>query len=187
MRQVDEGESRVVLSRLRTVLATGVRGDAVELGCYKGEMSVRLGLELVDTDKDLWLYDSFEGLPEKGAFDGGSTEFARGELAATLDEVLGKFRKQGLVEPFVVKGWFSELTGRELPVEICFAFLDGDFYESIKDSLRLVVGRMTPGGVVVVHDFRNGKLPGVRRAVAEFVEENGVALTEEGGLGVLRF
>jgi O-methyltransferase len=57
------------------------------------------------------------------------------------------------------------LEAEDLPDKIAFAFLDGDFYESIRDSLRLVGPRMSEGGVIVVHDYTNPALPGVRKAV----------------------
>ena len=68
----------------------------------------------------------------------------------------------------IKKGWFSELTDKDLPEKIAFAFLDGDFYESIRDSLRLVAPRMAEGGIIVVHDYTNPALPGVKRAVEEY-------------------
>ena len=48
-----------------------------------------------------------------------------------------------------------ELTDQDLPEKIAFVFLDGDFYESIRDSLRLVASRMAEEGIVVVHDYTN--------------------------------
>ena len=180
MKQVGEGELRVILKWLEQVVSVGVRGDVVEMGCYKGETSIMIGEKLVGTGKDLWVYDSFEGLP-------GGGEFVRGELRASVSDVVSRFRKEGLAEPYVVKGWFSELTEGDMPREICFAFLDGDFYESIADSLRLVAPRMVKGGAIVIHDYRNGKLPGVRRAVEEFARSNGCNVREEEGLGILRF
>ena len=54
-----------------------------------------------------------------------------------------------------------------MPEKIAFAFLDGDFYESIKDSLRLVIPKMSRDGVIIVHDYTNLALPGVKRAVDE--------------------
>jgi O-methyltransferase len=180
MKQMSEGEVGVVLKWLAMMLRDRVTGDGVEMGCYKGETSVLLGAELRGTDKSLWVYDSFEGLP-------GGGEFARGELRADESEVLRRFKKAGLSEPYIVKGWFSKLSVKDMPEEICFAFLDGDFYESISDSLRLVAPRMVRGGVVMVHDFRNGRLPGVKRAVMEFAQNFDGELREDGGLAVLKF
>ena len=57
----------------------------------------------------------------------------------------------------------------DLPEKIAFAFLDGDFYESIKDSLKLVIPKMVEDGALVIHDYSNPALPGVKKAVDEFV------------------
>ena len=86
----------------------------------------------------------------------------------TKREVKLRFLKAGLPVPVIKKAWFSDLTGEDLPEKIAFAFLDGDFYESIRDSLRLVVPRMSEGGVIVVHDYTNPALPGVKKAVDEW-------------------
>ena len=75
--------------------------------------------------------------------------------------------------PVIKKAWFRDLASEDVPERIAFAFLDGDFYESIRDSLRLVVPRMSEGGVIVVHDYNNPALPGVRRAVEEWVQNMG--------------
>lgn len=120
--------------------------------------------------KKLWIYDSFEGLPEKSEVDESvlGLAFRGGELAVTKREVKERFLRAGLPVPVIKKGWFADLKDEDLPERIAFAFLDGDFYESIKDSLRLVVPRMALGGVLVVHDYSNPALPGVRKAVDEW-------------------
>ena len=70
----------------------------------------------------------------------------------------------------IKKAWFKDLTEGDLPEKIALAFLDGDFYESIKDSLKLVERKMVNGGVIVVHDYNNLALPGVSRAVDEWLK-----------------
>ena len=72
--------------------------------------------------------------------------------------------------PVIKKAWFKDLVESDLPEKIAFAFLDGDFYESIRDSLKLVVPKMVRGGVLVVHDYTNPALPGVSKAVDEFTQ-----------------
>ena len=118
----------------------------------------------------LWIYDSFEGLPEKSAFDESvlGRDFRGGELSVTKREVKERFLRAGLPVPMIKKAWFSDLTSSDLPERIAFAFLDGDFYESIRDSLKLVEPRMVEGGVLIVHDYTNIALPGVRKAVDEW-------------------
>jgi O-methyltransferase len=58
---------------LRDTLFFGVPGDVVELGCYQGHTSVLLQDILVEegaVERQLHLYDSFEGLPSPSDHDG---------------------------------------------------------------------------------------------------------------------
>ncbi len=170
--QIPDRETKVLLDELGTVL--DLSGDVVEFGCYAGDTSVLLAQKIKDTDKWLWLYDSFEGLPEKTAEDRSASgwRFKAGELRVSEDTVAHKFNKYKLPDPVIKKAWFDELDkDSDLPNEICFALLDGDFYNSIKTSLELVVGKMVDGGIIVVHDYRNQDLPGSAKAVNEFIEK----------------
>lgn len=166
---------------LAEVLQEYNRGGAVEKPVEKSVDKVvdkmgksgGMGVEKGGTGggaKKLWIYDSFEGLPEKSDCDESvlGVDFKGGELFVTKREVKGRFLRAGLPVPVIKKGWFSDLTSADLPERIAFAFLDGDFYESIRDSLRLVTGRMMDGGILVVHDYTNPALPGVKRAVDEW-------------------
>ncbi|MBR3115787.1 class I SAM-dependent methyltransferase [Candidatus Saccharibacteria bacterium] len=126
--------------------------------------------------KRLWIYDSFEGLPEKRLEDESvlGEAFRAGELGVTKREVKERFLRAGLPVPVIKKGWFADLTGDEMPEKIALAFLDGDFYESIRDSLRLVASRISSGGVLIVHDYTNPALPGVKKAVDEWLKRQNV-------------
>ena len=72
--------------------------------------------------------------------------------------------------PVIKKAWFKDLVYEDLPEQVAFAFLDGDFYESIRDSLKLVENKMAAGGIIIVHDYNNPALPGVMTAVDEWLE-----------------
>ena len=173
--QVSEKETARILELARECLE--VPGDYVELGCYKGDTSLLLTDMLRGhAMKRLWIYDSFEGLPEKTSADESvlGENFRSGELGVTKREVKERFLRAGLPVPVIKKAWFKDLTPEDLPGEIAFAFLDGDFYESIRDSLRLVTSKMNEKGVLVVHDFSNPALPGVVKAVEEWREANKV-------------
>ena len=93
-----------------------------------------------------------------------------GELAATRKGFLQQFKKAGLRPPVVHKGWFAELMPHDVPEDIMFAFLDGDYYQSIMDSLRLVTPKLTPDAVLVVDDYANEALPGAARAVDAWLQ-----------------
>ena len=109
-------------------------------------------------------------MPEKSEADESvlGINFKSGELLVTKREVKQRFLKAGLPVPVIKKAWFSDLTSEDLPEQIAFAFLDGDFYESIRDSIKLVAPKMSEDGVMIVHDYTNPALPGVKKAVDEW-------------------
>lgn len=166
--QVSAGETEKILELAKECLV--LEGDFVELGCYKGDTSLMLAEILKGTDKKLWIYDSFEGLPEKKSEDESvmGVDFKAGELLVTKRDVKERFLRAGLPVPVIKEAWFNELMDADLPQKIAFAFLDGDFYESIRDSLRLVENKMVKGGIIVVHDYDNPALPGVEKAVEKW-------------------
>lgn len=146
-------------------------GDFVELGCYRGDTSILLGQLLKSTDKKLFAYDSFAGLPAKTTEDcsGAGANFQAGELLVAKREVADKLRKHGLRNVILKKAWFDQLTDADLPPQIAFAFCDGDLYQSIRVSLSLVLPRLTERGIIIVHDYNSPELPGSSRAVDEFL------------------
>jgi predicted O-methyltransferase YrrM len=169
--QIPTRETDIIVAELRKT--ADISGDVVEFGCYAGDTSVILAAEMKNNpDKWLYLYDSFEGLPEKTAADEAPQgwRFQAGELRVSEDTVAHKFKKLSLPDPVIKKAWFNELTDDDLPTVISFALLDGDFYESIKVSLEKVVPRLSVGGIIVVHDYRNPALPGSAKAVNEFMD-----------------
>ena len=196
MKQVADSETNEILKIARECL--GLPGDFVELGCYEGDTSLLLAELLRDANsgdansgredaKRLWIYDSFEGLPAKtdADFSVAGEAFQAGVLAVSKREVKLRFLRAGLPVPVITKGWFSDLTDNDLPPKIAFAFLDGDLYESIRDSLKLVENKMIDGGIIIVHDYNNPELPGVTKAVDEWLK--GRKLIQRDTLAIIKF
>ena len=191
MQQVTARETEILLQELTKTLKNNVPGDVVEFGCYKADTSV-LYQKLLESmgygvpiqsenqanqtsQKILWLYDSFEGLPAKTSEDNSAAgdAFQAGELLVTKREVIEKFKKMGLKLPKIKKAFFDDLDIiYDIPEKISYAFLDGDLYQSIKTSLHLVTEKMSPGGIIIVHDYNNPELPGSARAVDEWLKDH---------------
>jgi O-methyltransferase len=170
--QVNTDQLRVILVELEKVLEQGTEGGVVEFGCYIGTTSLFIR-RLLDERKDMrefHAYDSFEGLPPKGPQDSSvaGDQFVAGELAVSKKQFMREFQKANLRPPIVHKGWFKDLTAAEVPEKIAFAFLDSDFYESIRDSLKLVLPRLQKDGVIIIDDYAREALPGVAKAASEF-------------------
>jgi O-methyltransferase len=171
--QIEEVELLVILQELEKTLSLNIEGDVCEFGCFVGTTSLflqRLILKLAPKKK-LYLYDSFDGLPEKSKEDqsAAGTEFIQGELIATKSQLKLNFKKAGLPLPNIKKAWFKDLKPKDTPNKICFAFLDGDFYESIKDSLSLIKEKVSIGGTIIIDDYDNPALPGAKKAADEFL------------------
>jgi len=188
--QVDTRELTAILSELEHLLAGGKRGSIVELGCYVGTTSLfirRLMNEYKVTD-EFHVYDSFEGLPEKTFQDVSvaGDQFVVGALYAARHTLLENFKKARLQAPIVHKGWFSDLVPKDMPDGILFAFLDGDYYESIRDSLKLVENKLLPGAIIIVDDYASEALPGAAKAADEWASRKGYRIQNMASLGIIR-
>ena len=186
--QVDERELAIILRELEKVLVADVEGDVVEFGCYVGTTSVPMGQRLMTIDKRLFVYDSFEGLPEKAQEDQSptGTQFVAGELSTTKKQLVKNFRRANVPLPTIVKGWFSDVTPAQVPDIISFAYLDGDYYHSVRDPLKLIWGRLSPGAIVLVDDYANEALPGTAKAVDEWLHTHPAKLRVEHSLAIIR-
>lgn len=163
--------------------STGADGDVCEFGVAQGATSALLANEIRFSAKQLWLFDSFQGLPrptEKDVltndiFDLGSIEKYAGTMASPVDMV--KARLQEIDFPKartrIVPGFIEKtVKSATLPDTVCFAYVDFDFYEPILTTLRFLRQRLSVGGVVVVDDYGFFS-SGVKTAVDEFAAEAG--------------
>ncbi|HEX8227548.1 MAG TPA: TylF/MycF/NovP-related O-methyltransferase [Candidatus Saccharimonadales bacterium] len=190
--QIKRPALEVVLANLEKVLRTGVEGDVVEFGCYIGTTSLFIR-RLLDAHgqsdtRQFHVYDSFEGLPPKSPQDNSpvGADFKAGELSVSKKQLQVEFARARLRAPIVHKGWFGKLQGGDVPQHIAFAFLDGDFYGSIFDSLKLVWPRMAAGGIICFDDYKRDALPGVERAVHDYFQGKPPEVRVAHNIGVLR-
>ena len=183
--QVSKEELRVIMRELQTALT--VPGDVVEFGCYVGTTSLFLQRITGPAGKTLHVYDSFAGLPPKTLADQSpaGAQYKPGELAATKAQLITNFKHAGLPLPVIHKNWFADLLPGDVPEPICFAYLDGDFYESIHDSLRLVWPKLSPGAVVVVDDYQHEALPGAQKAVDDWLRTHPARLRVQASLAII--
>lgn len=172
---INSDQVRKLVESLVYVINNNIEGDVVEFGCYVGESSkyLRKTLDVLNSEKQLFVYDSFEGLPPLSKYEEG-TGWRPSTLKTTQEVLINNFERNGLVPPRITKGWFKDVSEENLPDKISFAFLDGDFYDSIYDSLTKVYDRMTDGGVILFHDFRRPDLPGVDAAIRDFFSERNI-------------
>lgn len=186
--QVNKEQASVILTELERTLERGAQGAVVEFGCYIGTTSlfIRRLLDAAGDKREFHVYDSFEGLPPKTVEDESRAgeQFQAGELSVSKKDFLQQFKKAGLRAPYVHKGWFADLTEADVPDTIAFAFLDGDFYESIRNSLQLVLPRMQKGGTIIADDYAREALPGAAKAVHEYFRPEQIQTSHN--LGIIK-
>jgi hypothetical protein len=185
-----DAESMVGLRRLANiresveqVLADGVPGDLVETGVWRGGSCIFMRGILAaygDSDRRIWVCDSFEGLPEHdGRYEAdiGDQFHTFTELAISVGEVQDNFRRYGLLDDRVefLKGWFADTLGAAPIEQIAVLRLDGDMYSSTMDALEPLYDKVSPGGFVIVDDY--GAVPACAQAIHDFRDARGI--TEE--------
>src|SRR5258705_1691562 len=175
------GEAIYIIQNLHEGLR--VPGDVCEFGVAQGATSRLLASEIMSTDRNLWLFDSFEGLPAPGPqdklindiFSLGSMDKYKGTMASPEAEVRAKLDSIGFppARTKVKKGWVSDsIKSCELPAQVAFAYVHFDFYEPIKDALEFLDSRMLPAGRIVVDDYGFFS-EGAQLAVDQFVARVG--------------
>lgn len=170
----------------QNVNRAGVEGDFAELGVARGGCASLLGMSAFEKGapaRKLWLFDSYEGLPEPGEQDfvaSGDTgdhvrPLPKGSCFGALEEVRWlTLEKFGLPEDRIefVQGWFEDTVPvvRDRIEKLAILRIDGDWYESTKVCLEGLFGKVQPGGVVIIDDYDS--CIGAKRAVDEFVANN---------------
>jgi hypothetical protein len=157
-----------------------VEGDVCEFGVAQGAISAVLAHEIKNTNKNLWLFDSFEGLPEPSEkdilindlFHLGSMQAYKGVFSYPEDIV--KARLSDIHFPpdriRIVPGFIEKtINGSNLPKMVCFAYLDFDLYEPILIALHFLDTVLQPGGFIIIDDY-DFFTKGPKFAVDEFYE-----------------
>ena len=169
--QVERNELIALLGEFIRVIKNS-DGAIVEFGCYIGTTSlyIRRILDMLEQHNEFYVYDSFEGLPDKRSEDISplGIQFVAGELQVTKKQFIREFHKAGLKLPVIHKCWFSNLSAEDVPDAISFAFLDGDYYESVMTPLKLIESKLAKNAVIVIDDYGNQALPGAAKAVDEW-------------------
>ncbi len=160
-----------------------IQGNVAECGVFRGDYSKFLS-EFFPNRK-LYLFDTFEGFSdsdlevERNIGDDRfvNNAFNDKEIFNCTNEelVLNKINNKEMVN--IKKGFFPE-TAIGLDDKFCFVHLDMDLYQPIYAGLEFFYEKMYGGGVIVVHDYNTGSLPGVRKAIKDYEKNYKIKLAK---------
>ena len=196
---VGSGGLEATYAAAATIIKDDIPGCFVECGVAEGGCAGLMATLATreQRGRKMWLFDSFEGLPEPtndDYADGWTGEHVRplpkGSCLGTIERVNDVlFNQFGADRDSVVlvKGWFQDTLAptRTRLGPIAILRIDGDWYESTKCCLESLYDQVVPGGYCIVDDY--GVCAGCKKAVDEFLTARGenVGLVSDGRGGVL--
>ena len=180
-----------LLKSVDYVVQQPVAGDFVECGVWRGGSIMAMALrlhELGAQDRDLWLFDTFEGMTEPSGVD---IEATSGKTAkelldttavddgdnvwciASLNDVKANVFGTGYPQSafHFIQGDVALTLNNTIPDRIALLRLDTDWYESTRISLERLFPRLEIGGVCILDDY--GHWMGARKAVDDYFNDYG--------------
>jgi len=177
----------------KEVVNKNIEGSLVECGVAGGGCAALMALVANDNNvrsRELWLFDSFEGLPNPTNKDFLNEcskiagEFIRplekGSCLGTYEEVQKLLFSKFRIDPknvVMVRGWFQDTLPQYKGKinKISLLRIDADWYESTKCCLDNFYDNVVGGGFVVIDDYET--CFGAKRALNEFLQERKLAVT----------
>jgi len=177
-----------LIQAVRYVIHNDIEGDIVECGTWKGGsmMAVALTLKRLGAQRDLYLFDTFEGMTKPGdkdvSYTGESASQKFEQLRtgndcsnwakASLKDVEKEMCSWGYDAARIhfIKGRVEDTIPANAPKPISLLRLDTDWHASTAHALIHLFPRLSKNGVLILDDY--GHWLGARKAVDEHIAEN---------------
>ncbi len=175
------------------VVKNNIPGDFVECGVWKGGSSMLIALTLLKfrvNDREIWMYDTYEGMSEPGEVDkdptGGKAhdiwtklkEGAKsGWCVSSLEEVKNNLFVTNYPTELLhfIPGMVESTIPEQMPEkDIALLRLDTDWYESTKHEMHFMFPLLVHSGVLIIDDY--GHWEGAKKAIDEYVKHHNIAL-----------
>jgi len=150
-----------------------IKGDIAEVGVYKGGSAFLMAS--VEQGKNLYLFDTFEGLPSEENIDIKGKKIDIQPDSGWLDDTSDKTTldfvlKSGIDKDkvHIRKGWFPKTAEGLEDNKFSIVNLDSDLYQTTYDSLEYFFPRLSPGGRIISHDYNCLGCPGVKQAYKDY-------------------
>jgi O-methyltransferase len=172
-----------------------IEGSWVECGIMEGQQPRTTCFTILKNNfkiRDIYMYDTFSGLPEPGEHD-FSNSLNREELLkiwvsmktgdntnafcyCSLEQAKKYVNSTNYPQDKLhfIKGDVLETLNKKenIPDKICILRLDTDWYDSSKYELEKLYNNVVDGGIVILDDYFEWN--GQRKATDEFFKENNI-------------
>ncbi len=181
-----------LIDATRYIVRNEIPGAFVECGVFKGGSMMAVAFALMAegvTDRDLYLFDTFAGMPAPEARDvdlrgrPASRAFAKHRISdvsshlmhCSRENVAAAMASTGYpaARIHLVQGMVEETIPAQAPTAIALLRLDTDWYQSTMHELVHLHPRLTRKGVVIVDDY--GHFKGARDATDEYFRQRGLS------------
>ena len=166
-------DPRRILAVLELVrfAASHCDGELIEMGVYRGGSAAAIAwmLRHAGLERTVHLLDTFGGMPPT-TNDDTHEEFDFSDTsAAVVSESLNR-----VVPGFPFRfhpGLFSKTFHEVSQQHFCFAHIDADLYQSVREACEFAYPRMDAGGIMLFDDYAAPSCPGAMKAVDEFFRD----------------
>jgi len=182
-----------LIEAVKYIERNNIPGDIVECGVWKGGsmMAVAETLKhLNNTNRTLYLYDTYEGMSEPTKHDKTWYGQSASEILTSdtdkeknlvwaysaLETVQKGMESTGYPEGKIkyVKGKVEDTIPATIPQTIAILRLDTDWYESTYHELVHLFPLLQKGGALILDDY--GHWQGARKAVDEYIQQHVVPI-----------
>ncbi|MGN1135982.1 MAG: TylF/MycF/NovP-related O-methyltransferase [Oscillospiraceae bacterium] len=163
------------------ILENNIAGSVAEAGVFRGVFAKWINCFF--PERKLYLFDTFEGFSEcdiKTEIVEVTENFGESIYAneRNFDLTSEEIVLNSMLFPenvIVKKGYFPD-SSVGINDNFCFVNLDMDLYLPILNGLRFFCPKMVSGGVILIHDYYNNNLPGVKKAVQQYETDTMIKL-----------
>ena len=159
----------IIVNTLRNAIK--LTGAVCEFGVYKGGTALVLSKVISESEieKDLYLYDSFEGMPSLATKNDWHDETWFKDTS--LEKTTSMIGNSEFLNVKFVKGIIPQTLLNVSPEKICFAHIDLDLYMSVIETLHEIYNKIVAGGIILIDDYGEPTCYGARLAVDEFFND----------------
>lgn len=183
----DIGRLYSLMLNIKQVLNDRVSGNFAELGVWRGNSAAVLAHYAAKAGREVFLFDTFQG------FDARDLEAIDAQKIKTFADTSVALVKKNVGHDPIVKyivGYFPESLTEEAKVSTyAFVHIDCDLYKPMRDALEFFYPRISPGGMLFMHDYSSGYWEGAKKAIDEFcvkTSESVILLPDKSGTAVIR-